>query len=279
MRSLRARPWLSSTALPIVGIAALLAASLVVQPAAAQDESAGRPAHVHLGTCDALGEVAWGLSNVGPGTNRNGRPSTNGQFVGQTNNVYPVSVSVTTINTPLTVITDGTYAINIHESADNIQNYIACGNIGGTQYGNTLIIGLGQRNDTGYTGIAVLRADGEQTVVTVYLEGADAISLDDAAPTEEASDESESGAQAPSDAAVAISGFAFDTPTLEISAGTTVTWTNNDGASHTVTADDGLFDSGAIQGGGAFSYTFDTPGTYTYYCAFHQNMTATVVVS
>ena len=49
----------------------------------------------------------------------------------------------------------------------NIQVYIACGNIGGTQYGNTLVIGLDELNDSGYSGVAVLRADGEQTVGVV----------------------------------------------------------------------------------------------------------------
>ena len=88
-------------------------------------------------------------------------------------------------------------------------------------------------------------------------------------------------AEAPvaSDAAVTIQDFAFDAPTLEITAGTTVTWTNNDSAPHTATADDGSFDTGAIDSGASASVTFDTPGTFTYVCAFHPNMTATIVVT
>jgi plastocyanin len=254
---------------------------LAVSPAAAQDEAGGHPAHIHLGTCSELGEIAWPLSNVGPGTVRNGTQSTNGVVVGQTSDIYPVDVSVTTIDVPLSTITDGTHALNVHESTDNIQSYIACGNIGGTQYGNTLIIGLGQLNNTGYTGIAVLRADSDQTVVTVYLEAAEAATLEPPVPTAESGDtgESDGGEATPAEAAVSISGFAFDPNALEIAAGTTVTWTNNDGPSHTVTADDGSFDSGTMANGASFSFTFDTPGTFTYHCAIHPNMTATIVVT
>jgi plastocyanin len=76
-----------------------------------------------------------------------------------------------------------------------------------------------------------------------------------------------------------IADFAFDPATLEVSVGTTVTWTNNDSAAHTVTADDGSFQSGRLEQGESFSYTFDTPGTFSYHCEYHANMTATVTVS
>jgi plastocyanin len=81
-----------------------------------------------------------------------------------------------------------------------------------------------------------------------------------------------------SDAAVTISGFAFDPASVEVSAGTTVTWTNVDGTQHTVTAGDGSFDSGALGEGETFSQTFDTTGTFTYACSFHPTMTATITV-
>jgi plastocyanin len=79
--------------------------------------------------------------------------------------------------------------------------------------------------------------------------------------------------------AVAIVDFAFDPATLEVPVGTTVTWTNQGAAPHTVTADDGTFDSGTLQPGGTFSMTFDTPGTFTYHCEIHPSMTATIVVT
>jgi plastocyanin len=271
--------------MPVSSALALLLAFATFLPATAQDDDVGHPAHVHIGTCSDLGEVAWALSDVGPGTIRNGVKSTRGKAVGQTEEVYAVDVSVTTVDTPLANITDGTYAINVHESADNIQNYIACGNIGGTQYGNTLIIGLGQLNDTGYTGIAVLRADGDQTVVTVYLEGDTPAPNDpDGEATSDGADDEEDatpafGSDVAEEESVSIAGFAFGPDTLEISVGTTVTWTNEDSAPHTATADDGTFDSGRLDTGDTYSYTFDTPGTYTYTCSFHPNMTATIIVS
>ena len=70
---------------------------------------------------------------------------------------------------------------------------------------------------------------------------------------------------------------------VTISAGDTVTWSQSGQAPHTVTADDGSFDSGELGAGDTFSMRFDSPGTYRYYCTFHggpggQGMSAVVVV-
>jgi plastocyanin len=61
--------------------------------------------------------------------------------------------------------------------------------------------------------------------------------------------------------------------------GSWVTWTNNGGDAHTVTADDGSFDSGDLEPSDGFSWYFDTPGTYTYTCADHPWMTGTIIVT
>ncbi|MCC6704164.1 MAG: cupredoxin family copper-binding protein [Thermomicrobiales bacterium] len=79
--------------------------------------------------------------------------------------------------------------------------------------------------------------------------------------------------------AAAIEGFAFAPGTIEIKVGTTVTWTNNDSAPHTVTANDRSFESGRLEQGQTFSFTFDTAGTFEYFCEYHPGMTATVVVT
>jgi len=76
---------------------------------------------------------------------------------------------------------------------------------------------------------------------------------------------------------VAIS-FSRDQVTVVIGVNNTVTWVNNDNAAHTVTSKDGSFGSGNIGSGGSFTYTFTTPGTYRYYCAYHSWMVGTVVV-
>ncbi len=78
---------------------------------------------------------------------------------------------------------------------------------------------------------------------------------------------------------VAINDFDYRPPTVNIQVGDTVNWTNNGRAPHTVTSDTGAFDSGRLNAGQSFSYTFNAPGTFPYHCAIHPNMRGTVVVS
>jgi plastocyanin len=78
---------------------------------------------------------------------------------------------------------------------------------------------------------------------------------------------------------VSIKNFAFDPPNTTVSAGTTVTWVNNDQVPHTATANDGAFDSGTLQPGQSYSFKFDKAGTYAYHCNIHPYMTGTVTVS
>jgi outer membrane protein assembly factor BamB len=85
--------------------------------------------------------------------------------------------------------------------------------------------------------------------------------------------------EAPAGVTVAIVGFDFDPADLEIAADTTVTWTNEDDAPHTVTADNGEFDSDKLDQGNTFSFTFDEPGTYPYHCDIHPRMQGTIVVT
>ncbi|HSX29243.1 MAG TPA: cupredoxin family copper-binding protein [Candidatus Saccharimonadales bacterium] len=83
--------------------------------------------------------------------------------------------------------------------------------------------------------------------------------------------------------AVAIQDFAFSPATLTVKKGTTVTWTNKDSASHTVTSDDDAtgekLDSKVLGNGDSYSMTFTATGTYGYHCALHPNMTAKVIVT
>jgi plastocyanin len=81
-------------------------------------------------------------------------------------------------------------------------------------------------------------------------------------------------------AEVVIKGFAFAPNSITVKAGTTVTWTNEDSVTHTVTSDTGLFDSGGLNKGGTFSYTFTTEGSYPYHCTPHaSSMAGTVIVT
>jgi plastocyanin len=77
---------------------------------------------------------------------------------------------------------------------------------------------------------------------------------------------------------VSIPGKLFEPERLEVLVGDTVTWRNLDAVTHTVTADDGTFDSGDLAPDGAFSVTFDQPGRTTYHCAIHRYMTGEVDV-
>ena len=74
---------------------------------------------------------------------------------------------------------------------------------------------------------------------------------------------------APSGASVSVIDNEFVPKILYIKAGQTVTWVNNGQTIHTVTADDGSFDSGNFDSGAEYTHTFTQPGRYAYYCKLH----------
>jgi plastocyanin len=80
------------------------------------------------------------------------------------------------------------------------------------------------------------------------------------------------------EAQLAIENFQFNPPSLTVPVGTTVTWTNRDKDEHTVTSSTRLFSSTGLDPNETYSFRFDTPGTYAYYCALHPHMTAQIVV-
>jgi plastocyanin len=78
--------------------------------------------------------------------------------------------------------------------------------------------------------------------------------------------------------------FMFKPSPLEIKAGTTLIWTNQDAIDHSVTAGkpgslSGAFDSDFFEQGQTFEFTFDEPGTYDYFCKRHESMGGTIVVT
>lgn len=76
---------------------------------------------------------------------------------------------------------------------------------------------------------------------------------------------------------VEIRNSAFNPAIISVPTGTTVTWTNRDNITHTVTGSG--FDSGRLDSGQTFSRTFSTAGTYDYKCSIHPNMSGTVAVT
>ena len=92
----------------------------------------------------------------------------------------PAFVSITQLDASLDDILAAPHAINVHESEENIGNYIACGEIGGIQQGDTLYFGLRELNGSGYTGIGLISGDPDgSTNVLVYLAPTGSAAMDD----------------------------------------------------------------------------------------------------
>jgi plastocyanin len=183
----------------------------------------------------------------------------------------PVAISETTVDATLESLADGNHAINVHKSATEIGTYVACGDIGGQPMGDELVVGLESLNDSGETGVAVLRGAGAQTTVTLYVL---------LVPGQTGTPTASTGANAEVKLVGATDGsWQFEPSYLEVKAGTTVTWTNETDVAHTVSGTNLDFeDSGYVDPGKSFSETFDKPGTYSYRCDPHPWMTGTVVV-
>ncbi len=87
-------------------------------------------------------------------------------------------------------------------------------------------------------------------------------------------------ASAQSGASVSIQHHMFMPASITVPVGATVTWTNEDGAPHSVTSDEkGLFSSGWKWKGGHYGFTFTKAGTYPYHCSIHKGMHGAVVVT
>jgi len=78
---------------------------------------------------------------------------------------------------------------------------------------------------------------------------------------------------------VDIKEFMFGPKDLNVAVGTKVTWVNDDEIPHTVAETHKLFRSGALDTGDSYSWVFNTPGEYEYFCALHPQMLGNIVVS
>ena len=77
---------------------------------------------------------------------------------------------------------------------------------------------------------------------------------------------------------VGIANFTFTPAEVTVTAGTTVTFKNDDDIPHLVAASDGSFRSKALDTGDSYSFDFTKPGEYGYFCALHPHMVGKVVV-
>jgi plastocyanin len=260
----------------MAGALLLGSAAIISAPGTSAHDAVTHPAHVHVGTCAAPGDVQFPLNNAGTGLMAEDGSAMATEQQGSADAV-PVDVSVTTVESPLADLLDGNHAIVVHESDENIGNYILCGDIGGLTMGGTdLAIGLAELNESGATGVAWLHDNGDGTTAinlfVTMIESGEMGDHDMGTPAADA------GAATGDAVAVSISDFSFGEP-LEIAVGTTVTWTNEDSVPHTVTQTGGAgFQSGKMDTGATFSFTFTEAGSFEYFCEYHANMKSTITV-
>jgi plastocyanin len=81
------------------------------------------------------------------------------------------------------------------------------------------------------------------------------------------------------DKSIAIQNYTFSPEKLTVVAGTKVTWVNHDQVPHTVVEKDRKFHSSALDTNDSYSFTFNTPGVYQYFCTLHPTMTGTITVA
>jgi hypothetical protein len=154
-------------------------------PAAMADE--GHPAHIHAGTCETLGDVVFPLNNLTPfgmdaaPATPTGLPASPEAGMGSTPEVgeidamgtpvtgagVAVAQSSTDVDASLDDIMAAEHAVNVHESVENIQNYIACGDITGSVTNGELHIQLQELNGSGFVGEAHLTDNGDGTTTVL----------------------------------------------------------------------------------------------------------------
>ncbi len=124
-------------------------------------------------------------------------------------------------------------------------------------------------------GAGVATSDDESVAVTIAP--APASGAPSLPPASAPADGVEPSATAQFD--IVISGFEFGPGEAVVAVGTEVVWTNNDGFEHSVVADGDAFPASPTLGEGeTYRVTFTEPGTYTYICGIHPQMTGTIVV-
>ena len=171
MRSLS--HWLKAVPAVVVLVFAVLATTLVARaqqatlgasPVAVSQTSSGErvlPSGIHNGTCAQVGDVAYQLADVGlpQGAQPVGQPA------------IPAYQGITEVpGVTLDDLINGQFALVVHESAQAMQNLIACGDIGGSRFGDTILFGVGQLNNSGYGGVALISANPNGGLnVVVYL--------------------------------------------------------------------------------------------------------------
>jgi len=163
---MRASRWVTvvAGAVAMIGLITAGGPAAVAQDATPQaaEGQLPRPAHIHANTCANIGDIVAPLTDLTAAT---------GERVG-VRKAYEAESSFTNVPMTLDQILAADHSLNVHMSADQMDVYIACGDIGGAfTPDGALVIGLAEQSNSGYTGIAYLSpgADGASTDVSVFI--------------------------------------------------------------------------------------------------------------
>lgn len=161
----------------VIAAVALLAgfvagANAVSAGQATPQVATGYPAYIQVGPCDNLGDVVYSLNNVG-GASLGGTPEATPVSLPEGEAGDVIGRSRTDIDASLDELLDGGFAVNMHESAEEMEVYIACGEIAGDPVDGVLTVHLEQQNDSCVAGEALLRDLGNgRSEVTITLTAA-----------------------------------------------------------------------------------------------------------
>lgn len=132
-------------------------------------------AGIHQGTCDHLGAVAFALPDLAVEPRPGATPVPVVEHMGP-DTAVPILMSRTTLDVLISTLYGENHALAIARDASG--QIIACGNIGGPMElqmagmvmpGDQLVVGVGEREHSGYAGIALLTTQGLRTTITLYL--------------------------------------------------------------------------------------------------------------
>ncbi|MDQ3696311.1 MAG: hypothetical protein M3464_22245 [Chloroflexota bacterium] len=263
----------SRAGLPSLLAALLLAGALFASgaPGLAQTGSPARPSHIHEGGCADLGAVIQPLTFL---TVPSGAQSGSGAAV-------LAEAAFSTIPLTLDEMLAEDHSLKIHLSADQIEIYLACGDIGGAlDADGALIVGLKEQDGSGYTGIAYLVPAGNggtliSAMIAKVLPGG---GIGDDAPADTTAADESGGADDAAGAegdvnvvGVRLSEFAINMPS-DLPAGPTqfnVTNVGNGPPHNFVIEGNGISErlDANLERQTSGQLTVDlTPGTYTIFC-------------
>ena len=188
--SMRRRAWFTTAVVMAVILVAILpiasGATRAQQESGSPTAPLAHPVHIHSGSCDNLGDIAYPLTDLVPPAEGDTQVTDTAKaFMGEID-----STSKTTIELPQKPHDDfehfiaGGHSITVHASAEDIGTYIACGDIVGRGNGNQFRLELHELNDSGYQGLATLTNNHDGTMtLSIVLSRAEAASTPVASPT------------------------------------------------------------------------------------------------